>query len=677
MSCNFYVHNDTSGGSKYISGTTCDGTVAFYYLNYGNSVCMDNTKPLINLNGLVISGSCLPVTPTPSTTPYEYCYVSGVTYETKEFQCPNDGLIYYDVYGILRLTSTISGAIDTDQPTLVFTLTNGTDYATVSIPNGQSYTEFVYPKVNFEYTSTGCTQVNHPDWYVYTPPVTQCYFVTPTPTVTPTTTPTQTPTNTKTPTQTPTNTQTPTQTSTSTQTPTQTPTTTTTLTSTPTETPTNTPTPTNTQTPTNTGTPTQTPTQTTTTTPSSTPIPGYTEADTYLEAVVVAGGSVNSLMSACTRTLFAGLFSNNLWSKLDVFYPMLGGTGNSIAVQGKNPGTYNLTFYGGWTHGYSGSTGNGTNAYADTGFQDSLTLQNDAHYGIYSWRAVSNVGIDMGLRSTSANTRSNMYTREVTTAGFSIHNQNTSGNYVTFTSAGTITGAGWFVTDRPNSSTRKGYMNGNLLVTGSSTSVTTSPLTYYIGASNSDGGSAFGFSNRAYNFVTIGKSLNDSEHSTLASLINDFNYCIGRNVYGPVPTPTPTASITPTPTNTPTNTVTPSNTPTNTITPTVTPTNTNTPTNTATQTKTPTQTPTQTSNWNYYRLYIVNPGGSGGCTCTGGCLVDVKTLNFWGGTDWHCITYNGGSGYKAKYYSSASVDPSNPVVVRLVPSSPSCNSLTC
>ena len=82
MSCNFYVHQDPSGGAKYISGTTCSGTNAYYYLTYGQSICMDNNKPLVNLNGLIISGSCLPITPTPSTTPLEYCFVSGTTFTT-------------------------------------------------------------------------------------------------------------------------------------------------------------------------------------------------------------------------------------------------------------------------------------------------------------------------------------------------------------------------------------------------------------------------------------------------------------------------------------------------------------------------------------------------------------------------------------------------------------------
>jgi hypothetical protein len=238
MSCNFYVHNDSAGGSKYISGTTCSGTVAYYTLTLGQSVCMDDDKPLINLNGLVISGSCFPVTPTPSTTPYGYCYVSGETQTFGVFQCPNNGILYNDIYGKLVLYATIEGNIVSSHPDLSFVITNGTEFETIVIPDGQEFTEFVYPRVNFFYTETDCLLETLPDWEVFTPPVTQCLFFTPTPTVTPTQTHTSTPT--------PTPTTTLTSTPTTTQTPTNTSTPTTTLTSTPTQTPTNT----STQTPT-------------------------------------------------------------------------------------------------------------------------------------------------------------------------------------------------------------------------------------------------------------------------------------------------------------------------------------------------------------------------------------------------------------------------------------------
>ena len=278
MSCNFYVHQDTSGGAKYISGTTCSGTEAYYYLTFGQSVCMDNNKPLVNLNGLVISGSCLPITPTPSTTPLEYCFVSGLTYTTTPYQCPNDGLLYDDIYGSLRITSTIFGSIDDNNPPISVYISNGVQTQTLTIPQGQTFTEFVYPKVNFRYTDTGCISTTYPDWYVIgSPSITQCSFFTPTPTTTPTQTQTQTPTHTQTPSETPT--QTPTHTQTSTPTSTQT------------QTPTNTPTHTQTQTPTNTRTQTPTQTQTPTNTRTQTPTPSITPNAVCPEQLVVSNST--------------------------------------------------------------------------------------------------------------------------------------------------------------------------------------------------------------------------------------------------------------------------------------------------------------------------------------------------------------------------------------------------
>jgi hypothetical protein len=72
MSCQIYVHNDPfDSGTKYISGTTCNGTTDVYNLNFGDSVCMEAQLPIIICDGLTISGSCDSpvVTPSPTATP--------------------------------------------------------------------------------------------------------------------------------------------------------------------------------------------------------------------------------------------------------------------------------------------------------------------------------------------------------------------------------------------------------------------------------------------------------------------------------------------------------------------------------------------------------------------------------------------------------------------------------
>jgi len=64
MSCIKYLHNDPfdSGGTKFISGTTCSGSEISYNLAYGEFGCMNAELPLVICDGLTISGSCSPPT---------------------------------------------------------------------------------------------------------------------------------------------------------------------------------------------------------------------------------------------------------------------------------------------------------------------------------------------------------------------------------------------------------------------------------------------------------------------------------------------------------------------------------------------------------------------------------------------------------------------------------------
>jgi hypothetical protein len=295
MSCNLFVHADPTGGSKYISGTTCDGVPAYYTLTLGQSVCMDTSKPFTDLCGLVISGECQTVTPTPTVTPADYCIVSGLTYTVSPFECPFNGTTYYDTYGTLRITSAIGGQVVSSHPGLSALISNGTDSTTLTIPNGDTMAEYSYIKNNFTYSGGTCINTVYPDWFIVSATTYTCLFFTPTPTPTLTQTPTNTSTQTQTPTNTPTNTQTPTQTHT------QTPTSTTTLTAT--------------QTPTTTSTPTQTHTQTPTTTPTlncsfsgtalyipPTPTPTQTQTQTQTPTVTQTPSQTQTPTNTATRT---------------------------------------------------------------------------------------------------------------------------------------------------------------------------------------------------------------------------------------------------------------------------------------------------------------------------------------------------------------------------------------
>ena len=313
-------------------------------------------------------------------------------------------------------------------------------------------------------------------------------------------TPSPTPTNTTTPSVTPTNTNTPTPSVTATQT------------GTPTQTPTNTPT--NTSTPTNTPTPSSTP-----------PTPGVAEANTYLAAVVAAGGTVTSPMSAATITMFTSLFSNNLWNTLTAFYPVLGGVQNSHAINGKNPGTNKLTINGGWTHNTSGITCNATTGFANTGINDS-TLTNNRHLSIYSRTNNISGAVDIGCKASSTNGSylQLRMTDVVSRVGVkSILGQDQSGAY----DYGNTTSSGFFIVTSP--ATRIVYQNGIQKVSLSNVAGSAG-LSIYIGALNNNG-TASAFSSRQYCFASVGGTFDVFAAGTFSTVVNTYQTSLGRNTY--------------------------------------------------------------------------------------------------------------------------------------------------
>jgi len=340
---------------------------------------------------------------------------------------------------------------------------------------------------------------------------------------TPPPSPSQTPTNTPTPTQTPTNSPTPTQTPTNTPTNTQTPT----------------PTPTNTQTPTNTPTNTQTPTPTQTNTPTPSPVvPGYLEADLYLNAVVDAGGvGITSPISAATRTMFNQLFTNNLWDKLDFFYPLLGQVANAHKFNGKLPldtnAAFRLSFLGGWTHSSTGITANGINSYAMT------------HYVPSSAGTISDSSVSLGVYHYDTGTTIS-YPSEI---GIEYFNQGLTlnvGQLSAVNNVGKMYGAlsitgyassaqtGDLIVSRTGATTRKVYRRGVLVNTDSLSSGTRSNLDedIVVGASRSINNSNIAnYSDRTLSFIFAGQGLDDTEVGNLSSIINDYQIALGRSAY--------------------------------------------------------------------------------------------------------------------------------------------------
>ena len=372
-----------------------------------------------------------------------------------------------------------------------------------------------------------------------TPTITLTPSITPTITLSPTSTPT--PTISLTPSITPTLTSTPTNTPTISLSPTLTPTPsiTPTLTSTPTNTPTSslTPTPsitpsitpTNTLTPTNTGTPTPTPTQS--------PIPsGTTEANTYLSAVVAAGGTgITSTVSAATRTLFTSLVSNGLYNKITAMYPLLGGISASEKFNAKNPvdtnAAFRLTWSGGWTYTSSGATGNASNTFARTYISGTTLNRFSQHISYYSLRNTTTGNcIEMGGADTAGNSYTELALDLIAFGGnYRYGNINSVGTMVIDSPANSAT-TGFYIVSRTTDTTSYMSKNGSQILSGTTTTNSNQPYEIILGGRNDNG--TFSYStDRPIGFATIGSGLTPAEMTTLSSIVNTWATSIGRNTY--------------------------------------------------------------------------------------------------------------------------------------------------
>lgn len=96
--------------------------------------------------------------------------------------------------------------------------------------------------------------------------------------------------------------------------------------------------------------------------------------------------AVNTLVTSLKGT--ASTLGGTLWSRLDAFYPFLGGTAGSASWNLINPGLYQIAWHGSPTFDGNGATGDGATAYGDTGMNPATAsapnyTQNSASFGAY------------------------------------------------------------------------------------------------------------------------------------------------------------------------------------------------------------------------------------------------------------------------------------------------------
>ncbi|HEY1047889.1 MAG TPA: hypothetical protein VGF79_15720 [Bacteroidia bacterium] len=92
----------------------------------------------------------------------------------------------------------------------------------------------------------------------------------------------------------------------------------------------------------------------------------YHEGTTYERSGKQFWTQINELIINWKTALGLPLDFKNLYSRLPLVYPTIGGTATSHKYNLSDPSKFVATFFGGWTHDGSGAQPNGTNAYMTT-----------------------------------------------------------------------------------------------------------------------------------------------------------------------------------------------------------------------------------------------------------------------------------------------------------------------
>ena len=247
------------------------------------------------------------------------------------------------------------------------------------------------------------------------------------------------------------------------------------------------------------------------------------DAIIYLDAVVAAGGTLDCNISGATNELFTELKSSGIWGLLNVFYPILGGTSASTAINAKNPGTKDMTWSGGITFASTGVLSNGVNGYGNTNFNLNTDGANSIGLGVYSRtdQNETSTRYDMGANDGSYRSYMNIRSSANMTGTISDNLVGTTYAYSNNPSNG------FNLLQRIDGSDVKGYRNGTLLGT-EVIAVAGRPARFAYVMANNGNGSPSPRTTREYNWFQISDVLTGAQVSTLNTLITNFNTTLGR-----------------------------------------------------------------------------------------------------------------------------------------------------
>jgi hypothetical protein len=255
------------------------------------------------------------------------------------------------------------------------------------------------------------------------------------------------------------------------------------------------------------------------------------DAKAFFDRVTTAGGSLSITEKNAVNTLVVQMKTDGIWTKMKAIYPMVGASAAACAQNLKNS-SFTGTFTSGWTFASTGVTPNGTSAYMDTGLLPSTSLTNNSTTLSYYSRSTSaaNTGVEIGAAVGASSLPLIQIACNYTGLG-TLHDQY---SYVNGRlSVSTANSFGFFCGSRTSSTSLKGYKNGSLvgtLTTSSTQNVTLINRAITIAAINAFNPGISSFSNRECAFASIGDGLTDTEVSNFYTAVQAMQTTLSRNV---------------------------------------------------------------------------------------------------------------------------------------------------
>ena len=249
---------------------------------------------------------------------------------------------------------------------------------------------------------------------------------------------------------------------------------------------------------------------------------GYT---TRTAAFAAATGITDTTILNALNTFDTGLISNGLDTKMKAVYPMVGGTSttckyNFMDARDLNA-AFRLQFLGGGTFSSNGYQPNGTNAYADTFYNQTTQGDNvnSGHLSYYSRTNSNGSEVEIGAAGVS-----NTLLR-ARTSGLTYPLINQGGDFTTFADADSL---GFYVANRNASNVINCWKSGVKKVSGTNLSTLVSNYSIFLGAINVT--YANNYTTKQCAFSSIGSGLTDGEATAFSTLVQAMQTSLSRQV---------------------------------------------------------------------------------------------------------------------------------------------------